>query len=119
MKLLKLTIENLKIFKRFEIRISLDRGKYLKHKLLTDFDSKFWKQLADRYFRIRGINDILSDYKQNFSNDPAGKKLYMLLRRCAEEQAMTENIFLGHMCEFIYDYDGFNGLSQKLEKAIE
>ncbi len=92
--------------------------KYLIQKLLGSFDQKFWKQIGDRYFRIRGINDILSDYKQNFPVDSNGKKLYMLLRACAGEQGMSEDIFLTNMCEYIYTYDGFNGLSQKLARTI-
>ncbi|HHC6503694.1 TPA: ATP-dependent endonuclease [Vibrio parahaemolyticus] len=92
--------------------------KYMLNKLSIQPDKVFAKRFGDKFFRIRSLTDILSDYRQNFKNDNDGKKLYGLLRSCARDQRTSDNEFLSLLCEFIYDYEDFNKMSNSLNRVL-
>lgn len=92
--------------------------KYLLDKLSVNPDKVFAKRLGDKFFRIRSLVDILSDYRQNFKDDKDGKKLYSLLRSCAKDQRTNEKEFVTLLCEFIYDYEEFNKMADSLNRVL-
>jgi ATPase involved in DNA repair len=84
--------------------------KYIKHKLITSPCSSFIKTLGDDIYQYRTIDDILRDYNQNTSNDNNGKKLYLILTRCAEEQGFSREDFNKVICDFVYAEENFSAL---------
>jgi len=92
--------------------------KFIHKKIVKKPDPKFIKQIGDRFFRVKSLSVILEEYNMNFPNDNSGKKLFSLLKRRAIEQKMKENEFLTLLCEFIYEYEGFDKLAEKLKKTI-
>lgn len=92
--------------------------KYLYQKLVSEPDRIFAKRFGDKFYRIRSLVDILSDYRQNFSRDGNGKKLYNLLKACAKDQKTSESEFATLISEFIYDYEDFSKLSSSLNKIL-
>ena len=92
--------------------------KYLLNKLSKKPDPKFAKKFGDRFFRIKSLKDVLADYNTNYTNDNSGKKLYRLLKKVAMQQKVKESEFVSSLCEFIYDYEDFEELSEKLSSLI-
>ena len=95
--------------------------KYLKNKLITDPDNNFAKNLGDNIFKVRSIYEIIESYTQQTSskNDNNGKNLYLVLKRCAEEQGVTVESFQKHICDIVFDFENFNGLQAHIEKICK
>ncbi|MBL0639143.1 AAA family ATPase [Aeromonas veronii] len=92
--------------------------KYIFEKLVSKPDKVFAKRLGDKFYRVRALNDILADYKTNYTKDSGGKKLYALLKACARDQKTSESEFVTLLSEFIYDYEDFSKLSTSLNRII-
>jgi hypothetical protein len=93
--------------------------KYLRDKLIINYDLKFIKEIGDMYFRVRSIQDIINDYKLNTTKkDNDGKILFMVLKACANEQGINEFDFRKNICEFIYEFDGFSSIKSFLERTL-
>lgn len=92
--------------------------KYLYKKLVAQPDKIFAKRFGDKFYRVRSLIDILADYKQNYSSDGNGKRLYGLLKACARDQKTEDSQFATLLSEFIYDYEDFSKLSSSLDRVL-
>lgn len=83
--------------------------KYLKDKFVDNPDKKFTKIIGDKYFNIRSLTDIISDYlldeRTKRNNDHDGKKLYKVLCSNLEKSGMAEEQFIQYISEDIYKYE--------------
>lgn len=94
--------------------------KFLKEKLITNPDSEFCKQLGDTYFHCRSIDSILKDYKktEKSAKDSNGKSLFLILKKCIEEQNISEERFKTEVCRFIYERENFSALEGVLRGLL-
>jgi len=90
--------------------------KYLREKLVTSPDTAFAKKYGDNFFTVRSLPNILRDYNSNAGStaDNNGKGLFMVLKRCAEEQGISEETFKRESCTFISNYENTTSLSKTL-----
>lgn len=83
--------------------------KYLKKKLIDCPDRKFIKLIGDKYFNQRSLQDIISGYKNKVrtlqKKDADGKKLYETIVDNIGGAGMSENDFIKHLSDDIYDYE--------------
>ena len=95
--------------------------KYLKKMLIIEPCNKFARQLGDTFYRVRGLNDIVQDYKESpkSANDNNGKGLLLVLKKCAIEQGHNEDVFLRELCTFISNFERFDSLSASLQKLCQ
>ncbi|MEA5579022.1 AAA family ATPase [Anabaena sp. UHCC 0451] len=87
--------------------------KFLKTKLIDTPDVGFIQKLGDTYFNTKSLDSILKDYKKDekSSKDKNGKGLFMVIKKCAEEQGFSDESFKNKICSFIYENEDFTSLS--------
>lgn len=96
--------------------------KYLKKKCILDRDQVFIKQINDKYFSVRSLNDIIADYnndprtKKGLDND--GKSFYKVIISNLEKSGITERDFVGYLCEDICIYEDISGFVASLTKLL-
>jgi len=92
--------------------------KYLKEKLITNPNDQFARQLGDTFYRVRSLHDIIQDYNQNSRTmgDNSGKGLFLVLRRCATQQGLNEDVFVRELCSFISSFERLDQLSSNLQR---
>lgn len=90
--------------------------KFLREKLVTNPDPVFARGYGDSFFSVRSLKDILDDYnsKPGSGKDNNGKNLFMVLKSCAAEQGISNEIFKRDSCAFIADYINITPLAQRL-----
>ena len=83
--------------------------KYLKTKLLDDYDGAFVKLIGDKYFNQRSLTSIVNDYKNDSrttgGKDSSGKNLYKVIISNLEKMGMTEADFIKYLSDDIYEYE--------------
>lgn len=92
--------------------------KYLYDKLIENVDYDFIRFLGDKYFRTRSLQDILTDYKNNFNKDSNGKKLYSMLISNLYKSGLNEEEFLTHFCRDIRKQVNTEKFEKNLEKLL-
>lgn len=99
----------------------LSLEKYLREKLLTSPNAEFAKKYGDTFFTGRSLTNIVQDYKQDprSSKDNNGKGLFLVLKKCAEEQGVSEESFKRDTCTFISNYEDVSALSRRLESLCK
>ncbi|WP_035853117.1 AAA family ATPase [Deefgea rivuli] len=92
--------------------------KYLLLKIITNPDDKFIREFGDLFYRVRALRDIVDSYKSESSSskDSNGKGLFLVLKKCAEEQNISAVQFKLEVCNFISDYENLAALSVSLER---
>ncbi|RQS22353.1 hypothetical protein DIE03_30130 [Burkholderia sp. Bp8992] len=92
--------------------------KYLLKKLALDLDVAFMRKFGDEFFQVRSLSDIMNDYKSDkrSSSDSNGKGLFSVLKRCASEQGIADEIFKRDVCRFIYDYEDLSKLKESIKR---
>ena len=95
--------------------------KYLRKMLVLEPDSQFARELGDTFYRVRSINDIVQDYRQQprSENDNNGKGLLLVLKSCAVEQGHNEDVFLRELCAFISNFENLDALSDSLKRLCQ
>jgi hypothetical protein len=76
--------------------------KYLHLHLISVVDRKFFRDLNDRFFRRKSLDDLVSEYKSG-TIDLKGKKLWNLLVGAMSDAGMSEKEFLREICNTIYE----------------
>ncbi len=83
--------------------------KYLKAKLLDDYDGAFVKLIGDKYFNQRSLTSIVNDYKNDSrttgGKDSSGKNLYKVIISNLEKIGMPEADFIKYLSDDIYEYE--------------
>lgn len=75
--------------------------KYLHQYLIDDVDASFFRELNDRFFRKKPLDDVVAEY-QNSGIEKKGKKLWSLMTSSIADDGMTEGEFLREICNLIY-----------------
>lgn len=96
--------------------------KYLKKKCITDKDIVFIKQINDKYFGVRSLNDIINDY----NNDPRtregfdcdGKNFYKVVISNLQKAGISEQQFISYLCEDISSYEDISAFVESLENLL-
>ena len=96
--------------------------KYLRKKCIIEKDTTFIKQINDKYFAVRSLNDIINDYsndprtKMGFDND--GKNFYKVVISNLEKNGMLETQFINYLCEDICSYEDISGFVSSLTRLL-
>lgn len=75
--------------------------KYLHAHLIDDVDADFFRELNDRFFRKKSLDEIVSEYVDS-GIDRKGKKLWGKMVRHLGDDGLSEKEFLREVSEAIY-----------------
>ena len=94
--------------------------KYLKKKLVDEPDRVFIKQIGDRYFTQRSLDDIIADYMNDprTSKDNDGKNLYKVITSNLDRIGISEEEFIKYLADDIYDYENPQKFVETLKKQL-
>jgi len=94
--------------------------KFLYKNLISVNDLEFIKSFGDKFFRTRSLNEILNDYKLNYTvdKDKNGKKLYNLLISNLYKVGVTEEEFVKYFCDDIYGIVDFKKFTLNLKSML-
>ncbi|WP_417534755.1 AAA family ATPase [Marinobacterium stanieri] len=87
--------------------------KYLHKHLVEEVDPILFREINDRFFRKKSLDEIVSIY-QNGKIDRKGKKLWDLMVDSAGGDGMDENEFLREICNSIYERVSTDSLSRRI-----
>ena len=96
--------------------------KYLRKKCILDRDQIFIKQINDKYFGIRSLKDIISDYnndprtKKGLDND--GKAFYKVVISNLEKAGISERSFITYLCDDICGYEDISKFVESIKKLL-
>ena len=94
--------------------------KYLKKKLVDEPDRVFIKQIGDRYFTQRSLDDIIADYmndpRTSKAKDNDGKNLYKVITSNLDRIGISEEEFIKYLADDIYDYENPQKFVETLKK---
>lgn len=91
--------------------------KFLHTHLVTDVDSAFFREINDRFFRKKSLDEVVSDY-QKTGEDKKGKKLWSLMVASLADDGMSEKEFLREICNVIYDRMDVQALSKRIKALV-
>lgn len=94
--------------------------KYLYKKLILEKDMVFTKLIGDKYFTLRSISDIVSDYVQNYpeGKDNNGEKFYKMVCANLNDVGITSERFIQYLCEDICQYEDFTLFVSTLTRLL-
>lgn len=96
--------------------------KYLKRKLVNEPDRAFIKQIGDKYFTQRSLDDIIADYindpRTSKTNDHDGKNLYKVITSNLDKIGISEDEFIKYLADDIYDYEKPTKFVETLKKQL-
>ena len=96
--------------------------KYLKRKLVDEPDRAFIKQIGDKYFTQRSLDDIIADYindpRTSKTNDHDGKNLYKVITSNLDKIGISEDEFIKYLADDIYDYEKPTKFVETLKKQL-
>lgn len=96
--------------------------KYLKKKLVDEPDRKFIKQIGDKYFTQRSLDDIIADYindpRTSRVKDNDGKNLYKVITSNLDRIGISEEEFIKYLADDIYDYENPQKFVETLKKQL-
>jgi hypothetical protein len=75
--------------------------KYLHLNLVENVDMGLFRELNDRYFRRKSLDEIVADY-QNGKVSSKGKRLWHLMTVAIADDGMSEKEFLREVCGVVY-----------------
>lgn len=94
--------------------------KFIMEKLITNIDADFATTFGDTFYSYRSLPDIISDFRSKTTpkDDSNGKKLFLVLKKCAEEQGYSDEVFKRQVCEFILGRTDFSALQRYLTGIV-
>ena len=96
--------------------------KYLKSKLVDQYDAQFAKMIGDKYFIKRSLMDIVADYKNDprtmQGKDKDGKALYQVILSNLFDIDLSEKEFIKYLASDIYEYEKPVKFIQALSKLL-
>lgn len=94
--------------------------KFLRKVLLIEVNSKIKKEINDKFFYVKSIDNLIAEYiKENKKTDEDGKELYKKIREDLEQRAIAEMTFIDELCKIAKEYIDFTKFEQDLEKFLE
>lgn len=89
--------------------------KYLHEKIVINKDTNFFKEIGDRFFRVKPLKEVVDSFSKR--ND--GKAFYKYLIKNLNEQGIDENVFVPKVCEMIYKKEDMSKLLTFLQKTFQ
>lgn len=89
--------------------------KYLHNKIIINKDTNFFKEIGDRFFRVKSLKEVVD----SFSKRSDDKAFYKYLIKSLNEQGVDENIFVQKVCEMIYRKEDMSKLVGFLQKTFQ
>lgn len=93
--------------------------KYLKRKLIDEFDKDFCDILNARFFHVESIFEILKKYETEYNKDNNGKKLFKTLLSCSSTADSQNEKFLKDIVSTIVEYEDISKFSQKIDEMLQ
>lgn len=75
--------------------------KYLHQYLIDDVDAQFFREVNDRFFRKKSLDEVVAEYISS-GVDKKGKKLWNKMVSCLGDDGLSEQEFLREICSAIY-----------------
>lgn len=91
--------------------------KYLHANLIDSVDASFFREINDRFFRKKSLDDIVSEYIDS-GIDRKGKKLWNKMTKHLADDGLTENAFLREVSEAIYQKLDVLSLTQRIKSLF-
>lgn len=88
--------------------------KYLYEKIIINKDGDFFKEIGDRFFKVKSLKVIVD----SFSKRDNSKAFYNYLIKNLNEQGIDENVFVQKVCEIIYRKEDMSNLLMFLQKMF-
>ena len=88
--------------------------KYLHEKIIVNKDADFFKEIGDRFFKVKSLKEVDSLIKKNDD-----KAFYNYLIKNLKEQGIEENVFVQKVCEMIYRKEDMSKLLTFLQKTFQ
>lgn len=85
--------------------------KYLHEKLIINKDIVFFKEVGDRFFKVKSLKEVVDDCSKKNNN----KSFYKYLVKNLDEQGIEENTFIQKICEMIYQKEDMSELLKFME----
>jgi len=92
--------------------------KYLKKKLHTKIDHKFFRHFNDMFFHKTSLDDIMQEYNKKYKNDKNGKKLLSIIEQELQKNNTRYEDFTDKIVEYIVDNENMGNLSLKIKKIF-
>ena len=89
--------------------------KYLHDKIIVNKDSDFFKEIGDRFFKVKPLKEVVD----SFSKRTDDKAFYKYLIKSLNEQGVDENVFVLKICEMIYRKEDMSKLLAFLQKTLQ
>lgn len=91
--------------------------KYLHTHLVSDVDAIFFREINDRFFRKKSLDEVVSEH-QKFGKDKKGKRLWNLMVSSLADDGMSEKEFLREICSVIYQRMDVEALSKRIKALV-
>lgn len=88
--------------------------KYLLDKLVTNKDEKVFKEIGDRFFRVRSLKSIIDKCQKK--NDDKAFYRYLIKQVCS--LGTEENVFITHVCKIVYEHENMNRNKEFLTRIL-
>jgi energy-coupling factor transporter ATP-binding protein EcfA2 len=88
--------------------------KFLHKNLIESVDAAFFRDVNDRFFRKKSLDEVISEYQAN-GLDKKGKKLWNAMIKSLSDDGMKENEFLREICGLIYQKMDAKGLTARIQ----
>lgn len=94
--------------------------KFLYKVLYKCLDRTLKKVINDKYFQLKPIDKIISDFNQEYPSLPKqpDKKFYFRLKNDLENRKISEENFIYSLCEEILKVINFDSFSEELKKKL-
>ena len=94
--------------------------KFLKKVLITEVNLEIKKELNDKFFYVKSIDNLLAEYvKENKKADADGKELYKKIRNDLESRSIAEMTFVEELCKIAKKYIDFTNFENNLKHFLE
>lgn len=88
--------------------------KYLHQHLIETIDADFFRELNDRFFRKKSLDEIVSEYMET-GVDKKGKRLWQSMTKHLGDDGLSEKEFLREISETIYKKLDVEKLSKRIK----
>ena len=94
--------------------------KFLKKVLITEVDMQIKKEINDKFFYVKSIDNLIAEYiKTNKKKDEDGKELYKIIRADFEKRSIAEMAFVEGIFKIAKKYIDFSKFETNLEKFLK
>lgn len=88
--------------------------KYLHEHLIDNVDASFFREINDRFFRKKSLDEVVSEYVDS-GIDRKGKKLWNKMTKNLGDEGLSESEFLREVSEAIYQRLDVEALTNRIK----